>query len=240
MKSEKLLMNNMLNFIFPPTCINCGEVGSYICNLCIRTKIKFNFAQKCHICGGEVNLGMVHKECGEQSYLDGIIFACYYNTLAKKAIREVKYKGLYRILDDITRIILIQLRQYKFSEHFILTPVPLHRSRMWKRGFNQTEILSKNIAQHLKGSIFIKDLLIRQKKTKTQVGLHKFDRAVNLKEAFKLNPKLQIPNSKIENLKIYLIDDVYTTGATLNECAKVLKEAGFKNVYGICFAKSRV
>lgn len=183
---------------------------------------------------------MVHKECKDESFLDGVIFACFYDDLAKKLIREVKYHGYYKILDDVSKIIQLQLKEYHLAKGSILACVPMHRTRIWERGFNQTEVLAKNLHHYLDDLIFIPNILLRSRNTKKQVGQNKQNRLINLKEAFRLNPKNKISNSQFNNTKIYLVDDVYTTGATLNECAKVLKQSGFKEVYGICFAKSRV
>jgi ComF family protein len=121
------------------------------------------------------------------------------------------------------------LKLFSFEKDIVLCDVPLHKHKMRVRGFNQSEILAKQIAKR-KGLIF-ENLLNRRIDTVTQVGLTREERENNLREAFVVN------NSVPKN--ILIIDDVFTSGSTLNQCARVLKESGAEKVYGFVFAKSR-
>ena len=122
-------------------------------------------------------------------------------------------------------------REILWETDYILA-VPLHKKRLRWRGFNQAEYLAKRVADHF-GLIFRDDIIIRQKYTPPQVKIRDYkERAKNIKGAFKcLSPR------SIKNKKIILIDDVCTTLSTLGECAKVLKKAGAKEVWGLVLAR---
>ena len=122
------------------------------------------------------------------------------------------------------------LKTYHFEEDLVLADVPLHKHKKHFRGFNQSEILAKVISKYSKYQF--QNLLERKEDTITQVGLNKEERSNNLRQAFKIKQS-KIPKS------VLIIDDVFTTGSTLNQCAKILKENGALKVYGFVFAKSR-
>jgi ComF family protein len=117
----------------------------------------------------------------------------------------------------------------------VLVPVPITKTRKRDRGYNQSEILAKNLAK--KFNLRVINCLARVKETKSQVGLNKKERSENIKDAFALNSKLIIQGSELENATILLVDDVLTSGATMNEAAKILKRAGVKSVWALAFAK---
>jgi competence protein ComFC len=110
-------------------------------------------------------------------------------------------------------------------------PIPLSTSKLRKRGYNQAEILAKELAK--KFNFPVRNLLLRAKETKTQVGLTNLQRKLNVHQVFELiNQK-----SLIINQKIFLVDDVATTGSTLSEAAKILKKKGAKKVFGLTLAR---
>ena len=113
----------------------------------------------------------------------------------------------------------------------IIIPVPIHKKRKHRRGYNQTELVAKEISHQLKIKMG-KDVLIKNINTKAQSELSKKERNDNIKGAFKVQ-NLQ----KIIGKKILLIDDIYTTGSTANECRKILKLAGAKNIGILTIAK---
>lgn len=226
-------MINLVDFLFPKLCYICFKKGSYICNDCFREYVKINWTQKCHICGQETRLGMVHTECKENSYLDGLIYMSNFEGIAKSLIHDGKYKLYYTIYNDLAEILGNYLKIYKIPAGSILTSVPLHKSKKSKRGFNQADLLAKKLGKKL--NLEYKELLKREKNTKTQVAFDKSEREQNLRGAFSLLSS----NSLDEKTRsIYIVDDVFTTGTTLNECARVLKEAGFNLVYGITIART--
>lgn len=158
------------------------------------------------------------------------LFACtIYNEQAAKVALLLKYKGFGAkfIAYSIYQLIL----RHKIH---VIVPVPLHSSRLIQRGFNQSELISIELAK-LYPAIVNKNLLIRVKNTKSQEGLTQQQRAINLKNSFALNTKLSTV-SHFLNLNILLIDDVVTTNATIESCSQTLKQLQC-NVFVACWSK---
>jgi ComF family protein len=132
---------------------------------------------------------------------------------------------------------LVELLYPKLEEFIIdidlICAVPLYKKRLKKRKYNQALLLAKSIAKKYQIKL-IPDLLIRIKGGKYQIGLNKTARINNVKNAFKINDKYL---SKIKNKNILIIDDVVTTGATIDNCSKILKKSGCKNVFAAVIAK---
>lgn len=157
--------------------------------------------------------------------------------MVKKAIKKLKYKFVSDLSEELVNLFLSFCGEDKTFSDFclkprvVLVPVPLHPKRLKWRGFNQAELLGELISQGL-GLEFAPHLLLRVKNTKPQVELDKKERQRNVRNAFRANLKFEI-----KNLKIILFDDVWTTGATLKEAAKVLKRKGAKKVWGLTLAR---
>lgn len=227
---DKDIMDFLINLFFPKECYFCRKEGRYLCTDCITNYLKINWEQKCYVCGKTCSKGMVHIECAEKGYLDGLLYFALYDKKTQEIIKDIKYKFYFDILKELAEIMSEYLRTYKFSPDLILADVPLHNRKKLFRGFNQSEVLAKEIA--FRKGFKYKSLLKRIEDTKTQVGMNREERENNLRTAFK------VINSEIPK-EVLLVDDIYTTGSTLNQCAKVLKEAGAEKVYGYVFAKSR-
>ena len=114
----------------------------------------------------------------------------------------------------------------------IIIPVPMYRKKKNKRGYNQSELIAKEIARRLGNIEFKNDILIKIKNTPKQSSLNKEQRMINLKNVYKVHNELFIKNKNV-----LIFDDIYTTGSTANECAKTLKEAGAKNIAILTIAK---
>lgn len=221
--------------LFPKTCFGCGSYGSYLCTSCIKRKTVVRWNQTCHVCNRSVTHGLVHNECSESTYLDGVFAMFVYDGLVKQLIQEVKYNYSYDIFADIGN------KMGKFSSilpkfnNSVITSVPLHSKKKRLRGFNQAEVLARQVARFQ--GISYTEVLQRKKYTQTQVGMKKTEREINLKSAF----SLEVEKSKIlkTNKSVIIVDDVYTTGTTLNECAKVIKDT-FPDVkvYGYTLARA--
>lgn len=113
-----------------------------------------------------------------------------------------------------------------------ITAVPLYKSRECKRGYNQAELLAKELSKKLNIQ-FVANVLMREKQTKLQFELKKEERKKNVLDAFCLNSKF---NNKLSGVKIILVDDITTTGSTLQECEKILKKSGVEKVLGVTLA----
>jgi len=217
-KGAKQILAKIRDLIFPVFCISCGLEGKIICSKCLK-KIT---AQP-----------QIFYPAG---FLDGAVaLGNYQEKILQTAITEYKYNFNQEIFVIFQKIIADwQLEGSGFGQGFknqswLIIPVPLHKDRFWERGFNQAEELAKLVTAKLGLKINIQ-LLKRIKKTKRQVGLGRSERQENLKGAFEVVGWLRGAN-------VILIDDVFTTGATLQECAKVLKQAGASGVWAITVAR---
>lgn len=219
---------NFINILFPKYCYYCKKEGSYLCKNCINSYVRINWEQRCFMCGKVCSLGFAHKECRESGYLDGLIYFTIYDSKIKEIVKDIKYNFYFDVLSELGEIMSEYLKLYHFSD-VVLTDVPLHKRKFRSRGFNQSQLLAKTISKRT--GLKYSKLLKRKQYTITQVGLTREERENNLREAFEMN--LKSPT------KVVVVDDVYTTGTTLNQCAKILKQNGAIEVYGFVFAKSR-
>lgn len=241
----KRILQFLNNLFFPSVCEGCGEVGSYICDKCIRKKIQFKEKQECYVCKkqliadslqqtGENKLKMVHKKCRLKTYLDGVFVVAKYSKFIENYIGDIKYEFYFAMIDDLVKVMNIGLEKNinfrKIIKVSTLTFVPLNPWRKRWRGFNQAEEIAKKVSKYWDANCI--KLLKRKKKTKSQVGLKRRERLKNLSDAFEL-----IKSSDYTKQFVIVVDDVMTTGSTLEECAKVLKHSGVKKVYGLVFAR---
>jgi len=160
----------------------------------------------------------------------------YQNPIVKELIHKFKYQKITSLKDIFENILNQSLEKYKntFNQDWILIPVPLHTFKQRIRGFNQSEILSNSISKILNIKSY-NNILIRFKNNPPQANQEDIQkRKQNAKNIFKINE-----NTKylINNKNIILIDDVFTTGSTLNECATILKQNNVNKIISICLAK---
>jgi ComF family protein len=192
----------------------------------------------CVVCQKAAINGLTHPVCAGKYALDGVFSSLNYTGVTKKLVYRFKYKpfltDLQKLLIDFFYEGLIQKEAFykSLQNPSVFAPIPLHKSRFRQRGYNQSELLAKDLGQRV--GIEVLDLLQRVKNTKTQVGLSKDEREKNIKGAFVINKKYL---DKIKDFRqIFLVDDVVTSGATLKEAAKLLKKAGVKKVWGLTLA----
>lgn len=229
--STMRFINIILDFLLPSTCLSCNELGDYVCQECRREKIQTVDKQKCHICKKEsFSDSLVHERCKSNTSLDGVIVCVFYNDFVEKIIAEIKYKLYFRTADFLTSYFVDSIKKYDL-EIDCLVPIPLHRRKIWERGFNQAELFSQKVSKEI--NIPTRNLIVRKRNTKTQVGMNRKERMKNLKDVFDIKSEKGIGKYK----NICLVDDVMTTGTTLEESAKVLKQGGVKKVYGLVFAR---
>ena len=244
-------MFSLLDFIFPKKCVGCGKFGQYFCKGCLA---QIEFAEKpiCPVCQRQSIEGRTHPGCVGKYRLDGLVVACRYSGPVKRAIAKVKYKWVWDIEKVFVELLVKNLWRFDLPENVILVPVPLHFKRKNWRSFNQSEILAEAIS--LKFKVPYSTALFRNRETKTQVGLKREERQKNVKGAFALRftrdvkmrsfdfvtSRRDFAQDKImtdvRGKNIILVDDVFTSGATMAECANVLKRAGAKSVWGMAVA----
>lgn len=233
------MLNALLDLLFPKRCVACGSWGEYICKKCF-SQIEIVKQPICPICQRQAVGGRTHPGCRGRWRLDGLAVACRYSGPVKRAIQKVKYKWIYDIEKVMVDLVVANLWRFDLPKEAVLVPVPLHAKRKRWRGFNQAEILGRSLAEGF--GVPVVDTMIRIIETKTQVGLKRKDRKENVKGAFSIRgstPNAHAKSGGVEPLQgkdIVLVDDVYTSGATMGECARVLRLAGAKSVWGLAVA----
>ncbi len=217
-------MNNklkrfFLDLLFPRTCFGCKKEQTYLCQDCESILEVFYTHQKF-----------------KNPKLDDLYFAVSYEKpLVKRLITQFKYQPFVKELSqNLSQLIINHFQLIEFNNHefknFLIVPVPLYIKRLKWRGFNQAKELSKHLSKFF-GIPLINDVLIKNKRTKLQMELSKEKREQNIINAFEC-----INEEKIQNRNILLVDDIYTTGSTITECARILKNSGAKEVIGTVIA----
>jgi ComF family protein len=239
------------DYIFPKKCVVCRKPGSYLCENCF-SYLSFEPKSLCLPCNQPSFNNLTHPRCKRKYAIDGCFSALSYNKTVQKLIYNFKYKpyltDLKTVLADLFHESIIQNEQFMkliVDGSCLMVPIPLSSSRFRKRGYNQAEILAKELSK--KFNFPVQNLLSRTKETKTQVGMTNLQRKLNVKDVFEIiNPPSassgngsRSSGSKRfrKNCSIFLVDDVVTTGSTLSEAAKILKKAGAKKVFGLTLAR---
>lgn len=238
------MFRTLLDIIYPVRCPICEEIVSpkeqRICKTC-KDKLIYISEPYCMRCGKPIENEEEEfcSDCEHKHYHFERGFAVWvYNEAMKKSIAGFKYhnKKEYATfyIQEILRGYDYQLRRLSIDA---IIPVPIHKSKYLERSFNQAELLARGIGKEL-GIPVIRDMLIRGKKTVPQKTLSDKERLRNLSEAFELNNKLL--SMDLAHIRtVLLVDDIYTTGSTIEACTNCLKSHGIKEVYFIvlCIGK---
>jgi ComF family protein len=224
------LKKTALNLLFPLRCIECGKEGSLICPVC-RNKLSWILPPVCPFCGVDKPVGTPCTSCpGFQPVIDGIRAPFRFEATIRSAVHQLKYRNLRAIAIPLARMMADYLSDNPLP-YDIVIPVPLHHKRLRERGYNQSELLAKEIGK-LTGFRVEEDSLTRLRHTTAQAMTKSMqERHANLAGAF------TCCSENIRGKKILLIDDVATSGATLDACAKALKSAGAVSVWGLTLAR---
>jgi ComF family protein len=224
------IWNYILDFVWPKKCLGCNQEGSFCCPKCLAT-LK------------TLDLDYQAWKNQDDFYFDRCLVCLdYHNPLTQNLIKTFKYQYLQNINKILVDILAEQLAKLNL-ENIIITNIPLHKKKKRQRGFDQTEILAQGLAAKL--NLPYQSLLKRDKFTKPQAQLSKAERQKNVSDAFVINkdsghtqPNVPELVEGSNNSTVILIDDVATTGATLNQAAKVLKDNGFEKVIALTLAKN--
>ena len=224
-----------LNFLFPPRCVSCRKEGDFLCIECINT---FKISNLAYRQAGLESFKNTPAQKESFKYLNGVIYGMSYanNPGIQAAIRQFKYKFTQELAEYFSDILMGKLKELSMinNKSIVLIPVPLHKKRLNYRGFNQAEILSQAISNNIRGQVTVHNYLRRIKNTSQQAKLNKVARRDNLNQAFSVT----FNATYLDNTIYFVVDDVFTTGSTLESCAEVLKKSGFKKVYGLVVARS--
>ena len=211
-------------------CFWCQKSEHFFCRQC-NDNLKL-YKPYCYVCKKESSNFLVHKDCQIRFPLEQVIVLTRYrNTGIKKLLRHAKYYWKHEAYRDVIFQNLDFFQKHLDSDRKnVFIPVPMHYFRRWKRGYNQSEYIAKNlwnICQIPVKNNFLKKI----KYTKQQSHLSKIERAKNLSWVFFIRNNIVDKNSTI-----YLIDDIISTGSTILEIAKLLHINGYKNIRVICLA----
>jgi len=211
--------------ILPINCLSCGEESDWLCDDC-RGDLLAQRSELC-FCGQAAENGLCDKHRQELG-LDGLTTLWRYSDRgARELIHAIKYRGhtdaIGWLAATYRRKVLAGLPRGDWT----VTAVPLARNRLRQRGFNQAELIGRQMTASLYD---YESLLLRRRDTQPQVKLKRSERQKNMVRAFAINPRVTVPE------QVILVDDVITTGSTLAACAQALRKAGVQRIWALTIA----
>ena len=228
-KAYRLFWNS-IDWLFPPECIGCGKEGVLICSECWHSMVRADL-NSCIYCGAQLSKRGVCTRCEHlQHAIHELRYVAAYQGVMRTAIHRLKYERDLGIALELADM-LAQIMQATNWQIDLIMPVPLSEKRKAQRGYNQAALLAYplslqlHIPENTKG-------LVRVHETRSQVNLNFKERQENVQGAFSADPAI------VKDKTILLVDDVFTTGATINAAAAALREAGSKRVYALTVAKA--
>jgi ComF family protein len=210
------ILEKLSEILFPEQCIGCRKEGEVFCKKCrLRSKASHR---------GKTSLPFVSKVFSWGLYRDKVL---------REVLRRFKYHGTYGLSHPLSEMLheLIKPHISSSTENILLLPIPMTLQKKRIRGYNQAELMAQSLAKKISIPHSSK-ILLKIKNTPSQTELEGFERILNIKDSFAVSKP-----EEVKNKKILLVDDISTTGATLSEAARVLKEAGAREVMGLVVAK---
>jgi len=206
----KQIIEIVVDTIFPRNCLGCGKEGKYIC-------------EKCDLFLSET------PSLFSQGSLEELVSIWEYEGLIKEIILRIKYYGAFEAINELVEK-AFKIRKPYIPENTVITFVPMFKKKEKRRGFNQAEIIAKKVGEMTGSNVL--SLLEKIKDTPSQTKLDKEERLKNIRGLFKRKEGI------ICNSNVLLVDDVWTSGATMKECARVLKKSGVKRIFGFTLART--
>ena len=218
-----------LDLVFPRWCVGCGREGGFLCHSCSQSLPRI-VQPLCPRCGKPQPNGVLCPHCVSwQTAIQGIRSPFRFEGIIRQAIHQLKYRNLRAIALPMAGLIVDYLITNPMPGE-VLVPVPLHKKRLRERGYNQSELLAWELGR-LTGLPVIADSLIRQRHSLPQARTSSVaERWSNAVDAFTCR------NQTLQGKQVLLIDDVTTSGATLDACTSALKAAGASSVWGLSLA----
>ncbi len=229
----------LVDLVFPPRCPACGEGIAAQDGLCAACWSDFVIPGEpaCSKCqrpfgAAEAADGAICAPClADPPRHDGVAAGTLYADASRRLVLAFKHGKRIGLAPLLARMIAARLPALKGE--WLVVPVPLHRWRLWRRGFNQSALLAHEIGERRGQSVLV-DALLRAKPTPTLGGLGRVARARALAGAIKVNPRCA---ARLKGASVVLVDDVMTSGATSDACVRALKRAGAERVVVACFAR---
>jgi competence protein ComFC len=226
------MLEIILDIIAPSRCIACGApVGFRAFDICGACMDKISLLRdQCPVCSGFLSEGRC-RICAERTfYPSSNISIAEYRGVTKELLRRLKFHG-NRCLHIPAGLLAMREISRRRVRADVITCVPMNARKKWKRGFNQSELIARLIAKQT-GAPY-RSLLKEKNKTVTQRELGLRHRFINVINRYQVRER-----ADLKDKSIMIIDDVFTTGATINECARVLRAAGAKDVFSVTIARS--
>ena len=237
MKKFTNRITNTLTELFAPTfrCLNCGKDvfdGTGFCSDCAKL-VAYNNGKTCKRCG--VGIEGEEDYCGNCSfdvmYFDRAYSVFHYEGAVQQAILSMKFNNLASYAMVFAKYLVFMAKKVDLG-YDLVTFAPMSKQSKRKRRYNQAELLAKHYCELLDQEDKLVEAIVKIKETQAQEQLSSNERKTNLIGAYKIN-------ADVKGKRILVIDDVKTTGSTLNECAKVLKESGATEVFGLTVASRK-
>ena len=218
-----------LDLLFPSYCINCGREGDFICSNC-RRLMPFIESPVCHVCGHPVTDESACYNCNDRQFeIDGIRSPFAFEGVVQQAVYKLKYQNIRALAKPLAELLSDYLNINSLPGD-TLVPVPLHKKRLRERGYNQSNLVAHELGK-LCDLPVIDDCLIRCLYTPPQARAASLDeRRQNIKGAF------TCLDNRLQGRQVLLLDDVATSGSTLDACARELKASGAISAWGLTIA----
>jgi len=233
----------LLDSFFPAYCLGCKGEGGFLCERCFEKFVRIE-EQGCPWCYTPRRGGACCLNCVNKGFLDGVIVGRRFEegSLLQKAIHQLKYDFVEELALPLGKFLAESLKEGLAGESlepFVLCPLPLHPQRYRWRGFNQSELLCREVAR--RDGLEYKNLVKRVHFSRPQMELSREERLKNVEAAFEVLRFDSEDSSHLSRIPlektVLLVDDIATTLSTLNNAAKALKKAGYKRVYGLVLAR---
>lgn len=234
-----VVMQKLGKFLYPDVCLHCNDKGEYGLDLCRRCYENLPWiTHACMRCASPLPNASA-AVCGFCSnrdlYFDRALAPLLFDQFVRDAVYQFKFNGKFNYGILLARLLERHIRKQDLVAPDVLVPVPLHRRRLRKRGFNQALQIARVLNKSVNSSISFKDIR-RVRETRAQMELPATERYMNVRGAF----ALQTSKPLFKGKRVAIIDDVMTTGNTMNELARCLKEAGAEQVYAWCVARTKL
>jgi ComF family protein len=232
-------LSPIVDMLYPPRCAGCQRTGFVVCDACLTQMTPLPLPV-CPYCGIPVSGAALCPACRYDQYaqrpgprITAMRAAGGYEEPLRSCIRALKYDGNTRLAEPLGLLLAQAYQRYALDADAMI-PVPLHRERLKQRGYNHAALLAEVCARHL-SLPYSEEVLMRQRNTASQVGLNTGERRQNVLNAFAFSPAFA--RSALTGKTLVIVDDVCTSGATLEACSVPLFAAGAKEVWGLTLAK---
>lgn len=225
------IKRTFLDLLFPPRCVGCRKVGGWLCSEC-RKAIELLRPPLCPRCGLPTAEGKLCPRCQRASLqIDGARSVAFFEGPLREAIHRLKYSNSQDLAAPLGEMMISYWKDVH-SPAEVIIPVPLHARRLHQRGYNQADLLARELGKGV-GLPVLENALTRVRETSPQVDLSGEERKENVRGAF------DCPDDQLAGKSVLLVDDVYTTGATLEACSLALRRRGVRTVWALTLARAR-